>query len=61
MASPVDYERAWLRLKVVISEKASHGRRDLRDAMEGIEVECITEEALRAPTAQEPSPIRAAS
>lgn len=61
MASPVDYERAWLRLKVVISEKASHGRRDLREAMAVIEVECLTDETLRAPAEHDPQPIRAAS
>ena len=37
----VDYERAWFRLKRVVSEKRSHGQRDLALAMANLEVECM--------------------
>jgi hypothetical protein len=37
----VDYERAWFRLKRVVSEKSSHGQRDLALAMANLEVECM--------------------
>lgn len=35
----VDYERAWLALKVVVSAKPSHGKRDLLAEMGQIEVD----------------------
>lgn len=38
----VDWARAWLRLKVEIAKKSSHGKRDLFDVMGDIEVECMT-------------------
>lgn len=61
MPALVDYERAWLRLKVVIAEKPSHGKRDLFESMGEIEVECLMDGELSRPQEQEaPRSIRAA-
>lgn len=40
----VDHELAWLKLKALIADKASHGRKDLMLAMGEIEVECMVPE-----------------
>jgi hypothetical protein len=38
----IDYERAWLMLKVSITEKGSHGKRDLLTRMAECEVACAS-------------------
>ena len=48
MPTNVDWERAWLRLKVTIASKPSHGKRDLFDAMGELEVECMASELKQA-------------
>jgi hypothetical protein len=40
----VDYERAWMALKVQIAGKASHGKRDLQSAMAEIEIASMVPE-----------------
>lgn len=41
MAALVDFERAWLALKIEIAKKPSHGKRDLLASMGQIEVESV--------------------
>jgi len=53
MPTNVDWERAWLRLKVLIAEKPSHGKRDLFDAMGDLEVECMASDLKQGTTAPE--------
>lgn len=40
----VDHELAWLKLKVLIASKSSHGKRDLVTAMNEIEIDCMVPE-----------------
>lgn len=53
----VDYERAWLRLKRVVSEKRSHGQRDLALAMANLEVECMLDNDVPPPEATVDRPL----
>jgi hypothetical protein len=56
----VDYERAWLKLKRVVSEKRSHGQRDLALAMANLEVECMLDNDEPPPEATATRPLSAA-
>lgn len=56
----VDYERAWFRLKRVVSEKRSHGQRDLALAMANLEVECMLDNDDPPPEATVTRPITGA-
>lgn len=49
MATSVDWERAWLKLKAHVRTKPSHGKRDLFDAMGDIEVDCMAADLLPVP------------
>lgn len=40
----IDYERAWLMLKASITEKGSHGKRDLLVRMVECEVACASDD-----------------
>lgn len=44
MPNLVDYERAWLALKIEIAKKPSHGKRDLLAAMGEIEVQSVLQD-----------------
>jgi len=51
----IDYEKAWLALKVEIVQKRSHGARDLALLMAEIEVGCQVPEGQEG---YDPTPIR---
>lgn len=56
----IDYERAWLALKAHISEKTSHGRRDLFERIVEIEVESMVPEGQEQFDPRPPARLRAA-
>lgn len=51
----VDYERAWLALKVLVLDKRSHGQKDLLAAMARVEVESKLEEGAYPPPLSTPT------
>jgi hypothetical protein len=52
----LDYERAWLAFKKVVTAKASHGQRELLAEMARIEIECEVPEGQEGYDGTPPAP-----